>query len=43
MKEFSEDQKKKVLFFGTGSDRVPIKGLKSLKFVISRNGPDSEK
>jgi len=40
--EFSEEDKKKFLFFCTGSDRVPILGLKSLKFHISRMGPDSE-
>ena len=34
--------KKKVLSFATGSDRAPIKGLGSLRFVISRMGPDSE-
>jgi len=39
----SEDQKKKFLFFVTGSDRAPINGLGSLRFVISRNGPDSDR
>ncbi|KAK9830367.1 hypothetical protein WJX72_011319 [[Myrmecia] bisecta] len=40
-----DDQKKRLLFFVTGSDRVPIKGLASLTppFVISRNGPHSER
>ena len=28
---------------GAGSDRVPIKGLGSLPFVISRNGPDTDR
>eukprot|EP00960_Hanusia_phi_P014573 430137-Hanusia_phi.AAC.1 len=31
------------LVAGTGSDRSPIKGLGSMTFVISRNGPDSER
>mmetsp|Transcript_36834 Transcript_36834/g.44561 ORF Transcript_36834/g.44561 Transcript_36834/m.44561 type:complete len:286 (-) Transcript_36834:941-1798(-) len=39
----TEEQKKKLLFFATGSDRVPIKGLSNLPFVISRNGPDSDR
>ena len=43
MHEFSEEEKKKFLFFCTGSDRVPIQGLRSLKFVISRNGGVDEK
>ena len=36
-------QKKKLLLFATGSDRVPIRGLGSLNFMIQRNGPDSER
>lgn len=39
----SEEQKKKFLFFATGSDRAPINGLGSMRFVISRNGPDSDR
>ena len=39
----SEDNKKKFLRFTTGSDRVPINGLKSLAFIIAKNGGDSEK
>eukprot|EP00961_Rhodomonas_salina_P109677 1476149-Rhodomonas_salina.10 len=35
----SLEEKKKLLFFCTGSDRSPIKGLGSMTFVISRNGP----
>ncbi|KAJ8548804.1 hypothetical protein ON010_g10868 [Phytophthora cinnamomi] len=37
------DDKKKLLRFATGSDRVPIRGLSNLVFVISRNGPDSDR
>ena len=42
---FTEAQKKRLLMFVTGSDRVPIKGLASLQppFVISRNGPSSDR
>ncbi|XP_030851223.1 probable E3 ubiquitin-protein ligase HERC4 isoform X2 [Strongylocentrotus purpuratus] len=39
----SNEQKKKLLNFITGSDRVPLKGLSSLPIVIQRNGPDSER
>lgn len=41
--ELPLDLKKKFLFFSTGSDRVPIKGLGNLNFVISRNGADEER
>jgi len=40
--EMSVEDKKKLLFFATGSDRVPIKGLGSLNFTISKAGPDSD-
>ncbi|KAI9218847.1 hypothetical protein BC828DRAFT_350006, partial [Blastocladiella britannica] len=36
-------QKKRLLEFVTASDRVPLKGLASLTFVIQRNGPDSDR
>eukprot|EP01018_Ginkgo_biloba_P007846 Gb_36705 [translate_table: standard] len=38
-----EENKKKLLFFATGSDRAPIKGLANLRFVISRNGSESHR
>lgn len=38
-----EEQKKKFLFFVTGSDRAPINGLSSLELTIIRNGPDSDR
>eukprot|EP00123_Amoebidium_parasiticum_P011940 comp21004_c0_seq1/m.28191 comp21004_c0_seq1/g.28191 ORF comp21004_c0_seq1/g.28191 comp21004_c0_seq1/m.28191 type:complete len:730 (-) comp21004_c0_seq1:291-2480(-) len=41
--DFTEDQKKKLLFFATGSDRVPIGGLAKLNFIIAKNGPDSDR
>ncbi|KAI1317677.1 hypothetical protein EDD11_007983 [Mortierella claussenii] len=41
--DLSVDQHKQLLVFVTGSDRVPIRGLKDLMFVIQRNGPDSDR
>jgi ubiquitin-protein ligase E3 A len=35
------DNQRRFLKYVTGSDRVPIKGLSSLKMVIQRNGEDS--
>lgn len=40
---WSQENKKKMLFFTTGSDRLPIGGMKKMKFKIQRNGPDSER
>jgi len=39
----SLEDKKKLLSFCTGSDRVPIKGLGHVSFTISKNGPDSDR
>lgn len=41
--EFTMEQKRKLLFFATGSDRVPMGGLGKLQFVIAKNGPDSDR
>lgn len=41
--EFNHELKKKFLFFLTGCDRAPVKGLQSLKMIIGRYGPDSDK
>lgn len=41
--EFDLSLKKKFLFFLTGCDRSPIKGLSSLKMVISKHGSDPDK
>ena len=38
----TDEQKKKFLFFCTGSDRAPVRGLADLNLVISKFGPDSE-
>ncbi|KAJ3153721.1 putative E3 ubiquitin-protein ligase HTD2 [Irineochytrium annulatum] len=37
------EQKKHLLNFVTASDRVPLKGLGNLTFVIQRNGPDTDR
>jgi hypothetical protein len=37
-----DEAKRKFLFFVTGSDRVPVRGLSDIRLVISRNGPDSD-
>ncbi|XP_041972897.1 ubiquitin-protein ligase E3A isoform X2 [Aricia agestis] len=39
----SLEDKRKLLQFTTGSDRVPVGGLSHLKLVIARNGPDSDR
>ncbi|KAJ8298474.1 hypothetical protein KUTeg_025005 [Tegillarca granosa] len=41
--EFTEEQKRQLLQFTTGTDRVPVGGLAKLKLTIARNGPDSER
>lgn len=43
VKKMPLDEKKKVLFFITGSDRAPVGGLGQLRLIIIRQGPDSEK
>ena len=39
---FTHEQKKRLLSFVTGSDRVPLAGLTSISFIIQRNGPDTD-
>eukprot|EP00002_Diphylleia_rotans_P026853 TRINITY_DN5372_c0_g1_i2.p1 TRINITY_DN5372_c0_g1~~TRINITY_DN5372_c0_g1_i2.p1 ORF type:complete len:1044 (+),score=190.77 TRINITY_DN5372_c0_g1_i2:73-3204(+) len=41
--EFSQKQKKKLLFFITGSDRVSVGGFSKMRFVIQRSGPDTDR
>ena len=38
---FNDAKRRRLLFFVTGSDRAPIKGLGALALTVSRNGPDS--
>ena len=40
---FDEEQKRRFLFFCTGSDRAPIKGLGSMNFIIMKHGIDSDR
>ncbi|KAJ1723419.1 hypothetical protein LPJ53_002229 [Coemansia erecta] len=40
---FTDELKRKLLFFATSSDRVPIGGLSKLHFVIAKNGGDSDR
>ncbi|XP_030371881.1 ubiquitin-protein ligase E3A [Scaptodrosophila lebanonensis] len=37
------ESKRKLLEFTTGSDRVPVGGLRCLRLLITRHGPDSER
>eukprot|EP00357_Protocruzia_adherens_P017248 CAMPEP_0115007470 /NCGR_PEP_ID=MMETSP0216-20121206/21207_1 /TAXON_ID=223996 /ORGANISM="Protocruzia adherens, Strain Boccale" /LENGTH=744 /DNA_ID=CAMNT_0002374435 /DNA_START=239 /DNA_END=2473 /DNA_ORIENTATION=- len=41
--EYSEEQKRALLAFATGSDRSPIGGLRNLEFFILRHGEDSDR
>ena len=43
VREYTEEQKKQLLAFITGSDRIPVGGLAKLKLVIVKNGPDSNR
>ena len=42
VRSFSEDQIRKLLEFVTASDRVPVKGVSSMTFMIQRNGTDDD-
>ena len=41
--ELSDDERRRLLEFTTGSDRVPVGGLRKLKLIIARNGPDTDR
>ncbi|KAG8176488.1 hypothetical protein JTE90_017543 [Oedothorax gibbosus] len=41
--DFKIEEKRKLLQFTTGSDRVPVGGLSKLKLVIARHGADSDR
>lgn len=41
--EMTVEQKKAFLMFVTGSDRVPLKGLVNLTFIVQRHGGDSDR
>ena len=42
VEQLSESEKKELLLFITGSDRIPIGGISEVTITISRQGPDSE-
>ena len=41
--EMTLEEHKQLLNFTTGSDRVPVGGLAKLKFIIAKNGEDSDR
>ncbi|XP_033631620.1 ubiquitin-protein ligase E3A-like [Asterias rubens] len=41
--KMDDNQKKKLLMFTTGSDRVPVGGLAKLRLIIAKNGADSDR
>lgn len=43
MTELGPEVQKNLLHFVTASDRIPLKGIATLTFVIQRNGPDSDR
>lgn len=43
VRSFSPDQIRHLLEFVTASDRVPVNGIKSVQFVIQRNGDGDER
>ncbi|KAJ7325707.1 Ubiquitin-protein ligase E3A [Desmophyllum pertusum] len=40
---FTMEQKKQLLMFTTGSDRIPVGGFSKLRLLIAKNGPDSDR
>lgn len=41
-RDLTEEQKRKFLRFATATERAPVGGLRDLRIVIVRNGPDSD-
>ena len=41
--ELSVEDKRRLLQFTSGSDRVPVGGLGRLKLIIARHGADSDR
>ncbi|VDK23407.1 unnamed protein product, partial [Taenia asiatica] len=39
----TEDEQRKLLQFTTGTDRIPVGGMSRMKFVIAKQGPDSDR
>ena len=42
VRNFSQEQVQKLLEFVTASDRVPVKGISSMVFIVQRNGTSDE-
>lgn len=42
LEELTQEQRKAFLSFATGSDRIPVGGLASLKFIVERHTSDSD-
>lgn len=38
-----EEEQRKLLQFTTGTDRIPVGGMSRMKFVIAKQGPDSDR
>jgi hypothetical protein len=38
VREYNDEQKRKLLEFVTASDRVPVGGMKNIQFVVQKNG-----
>lgn len=43
LEDWTDDKRRKLLTFSTGSDRAPVNGLKSLKFYIIKDGQDDSR
>ena len=43
VRDFSPDELRRLLEFVTASDRVPVKGVEEMTFLIQRNGTDDER
>jgi hypothetical protein len=41
--EFTDDQRRKLLWFVTASDRIPLGGLRQVTFVVQKNGTDDSR
>ena len=41
--DMGDEDRRRLLEFTTGSDRVPVGGLSKLKLIIARNGPDTDR
>ena len=42
LEEWTDEQRRKLLSFSTGSDRAPVNGLKAMKFFIVKDEVDDD-